>query len=618
MINDKRECNLYFDPNPENYLIEYRGNFKEKIDKISYACGDIINETLGVIAVNSSDLPRLLNDVPEIIFVDFRAMFVLQDISPNSVDNINVIKINPYLNLTGKNVLVGIVDTGIDYLNEEFIREDGTSRIINIWDQSIREKSNIDNSLYIGESYSNEQINNAINAYKNNEDPYKIVPSKDEIGHGTKVAGIIGARGYNPQFKGIAENSDFVVVKLFESTNFKKTLVENRISPIPVYNASEVLYAIEYLKNFAIRVKKPMVIYLGVGSTEGSHDGMNLISRYVSSISSIRGIVIVTGVGNEGDSQCHTSGYIKNVNDVKTVELKISKELKYFSFKIWVQKPNRASLTIISPTGESSKLIKSKIGKSQKFNFVFVNTTVNVDYYTPEYYTGHEVIDISFNAIKPGIWKFELLGEYITNGRFDIWLQPKITLPENTIFLEPSPLNTLTIPSTAFNTVTTSYYGNDNALIAASGKGFNTNNAINPDIATIGINILTTQVSGGTSLLSGSSAATAIVAGVCALLLEWAIINKNDPAIYSKKVRSYLMHGAYRNKIFTFPNEETGYGDLDLLGIFNFIGGSYRNSINPFVRRSYRDSINTYDEFIEYYVDDLFIRIPKDIIGGKL
>ena len=101
------------------------------------------------------------------------------------------------------------------------MREDGTSRILNIWDQTI--ENNSDESVYIGDTYSNEQINNAINTYKNNGDPYSIVPSKDDIGHGTKVAGIMGARGYTTQFQGVANDSDFVVVKLFPSSNFKRT-----------------------------------------------------------------------------------------------------------------------------------------------------------------------------------------------------------------------------------------------------------------------------------------------------------------------------------------------------------------------------------------------------------
>lgn len=613
-MSDLRECKLYYDPNTENYLVQYRGNFKEQIDKVSYACGDIITDTIGVISIQAKDLDRLLKDVPSIVFYSFRYMFVLQDISPSSVDNINNIKINPYLNLTGRNVLIGILDTGIDYLNQEFIREDDTSRIINIWDQTIENNDN--HSVYIGQTYSNEQMNNAIKAYRNNEDPYKIVPSKDEVGHGTKAAGIIGARGYNNEFQGIAHDSDFVVVKLFESTNFKKQLKENNVADTPVYNSSEVVAGLEYLRKVSSERKQPMVIFIGVGSTEGSHDGTNLVSRYITSLGNNRGLCCVAGVGNEGDSQGHASGYIKSVGDIKVVDLKIPREIKYFNFNIWVRRPNVASINVISPTGEASAIIEAKTGKIQPIKFVFLNTTMTVRYYNPDNFTGHEVINIIFNNIKPGIWSFNLIGKYITDGRYDIWLPPKSTLPENTVFMEPDPFNTLTMPSEAINVVTVAYYGNNYALIAASGKGFNTNNLINPDISTMGINILTTKVSGGITTFSGSSAATAIVAGACALLLQWGVIDGNDKTMYSKKIRSYLMYGANRNQPYKYPSREIGYGDFDLLGTFNVISRAYTRknqirSINNFNKKNIKQDY----EFNEYYINNLFIRIPGKMGG---
>ena len=609
-MSDSRDCNLYYNPNTANYLVQYRGNFKEKIDKVSYACGDIITDIIGVVSLQAKDLDRLLSDVPEIVFYSVRSMFVLQDISPSSVDNINNIKINPYLDLTGRNVLIGIVDTGIDYLNEEFIREDDTSRIISIWDQTI--ENNTDNSVFIGQTYSNEQINNAIKAYRNKEEPYKIVPSKDEIGHGTKVAGIIGARGYNNEFKGIANESKFVIVKLFESTNFKNQLKENNVKDTPVYNDSEVVAGLEYLKRMSMELKQPMVIYIGVGTTEGSHDGTNLISRYVTSLGSNRGVCCVAGVGNEGDAQGHTSGYIKNVGDTKVVDLKIPREFKYFHFNIWVRRPNVASINVISPTGEASSIIEAKIGEIQPIKFVFLNTTMTIKYYNPEHFTGHELISIEFNNIKPGIWSFNLIGDYIIDGRYDIWLSPKSTLPENTVFLEPDPFNTLMMPSEAVNVVTVAYYGNNNALIAASGKGFDTNNLINPDISTLGINILTTKVSGGVTTFSGSSAATAILAGACALLLQWGIVDGNDTTMYTKKIRSYLMYGANRNQLYKYPSRETGYGDFDLLGTFNVISGTYRrkNEMRG-MNNCNKKNIKQDNEFVEYYINKLFIRIPR-------
>lgn len=77
-----------------------------------------------------------------------------------------------------------------------------------------------------------------------------------------------------------------------------------------------------------------MVIYTGFGSTEGSHDGRNLISRYLNSLALIRGLCLVTGVGNEGAAEGHTTGYIKSKNDISTQELKIPRAIKHLSFNI--------------------------------------------------------------------------------------------------------------------------------------------------------------------------------------------------------------------------------------------------------------------------------------------
>lgn len=228
---------------------------------------------------------------------------------------------------------------------------------------------------------------------------------------------------------------------------------------------------------------------------------------------------------------------------------------------------------------------------------------MTVRYYVPEQFTGHEVIAVSFNNIKPGIWTLQLRGDYITDGKYNIWLPPQKTLPEGTRFLQSDPFVTLTIPSTARNVLTVAYYGNDNALIAASGKGFGITDTIsNPDIATIGIDILTTKVAGGVTTVSGSSAAAGIVAGACALLLQWGIVNGNDRTMFSSKVISYLIHGADRSfPIYRYPNREIGYGFFDLLGTFNVISRSYRQDKSK--------DLNTNSD--EYYINKLFIRIPK-------
>lgn len=595
-------CKNYLDENSPGYVVEYRGNFKEEISKVDYACGDIINDNLAIISVNEKDIERLRRDVPSIIFIEARSIYVLQDISPTDVDGIASIKINNYLNLTGKGVIVGMIDTGIDYLNKEFIREDGTSRIIKIWDQSIQ--SNKIEGLYIGTEYNNEDINKAIKASKSGGNPYEIVPSKDEIGHGTNMAGIIGARGYNSNIEGVANDCDFIIVKLIVSINYNKTLRENNLPVVPVYNNSEVLSAIEYLRKSAYELRRPLVIYLGVGSQNGSHDGMNITSRFITSIARRRDIVVVAGTGNSGASEGHSTNFVGIVGESKESELLITKEIKVFTLQVWIKRPNKMSLNIIAPTGEESGFITPNIESKDKRQFYLLNTEVEIRGYDPESFTGHQLFIIDFKDIKRGVWKIRLRGEYITDGRYDIWLTDKRLLPEGTKFLNPNPYNTLTIPSTAGNLITVAYYdGTTKSIVASSGKGFNTNYLINPDITTEGINILTVS-SGSDNIakVSGSSAATAIVAGACALLLQWGIVDGNDTSLYSTKMRSLLIYSADREDIYEYPNENLGYGKLDLQDVFRVLGGNYRSN----------------NSYLEYKAGKLFVRVSREIINSSL
>lgn len=604
---DKRS--FFYEADTANYIVEFKGDFLGQMAKIDYAVGHTLARTVGIVAVKSSDVDRLLNDVPSIIYIGVRKMMVLQDIEPSDVGKINEIKINPYLNLTGNGVTVLIIDTGIDYLNEEFIREDGTSRILAIWDQNIRTEEESE-GLYIGKVYRNEEINAAIKASKNNQNPYDIVPSKDERGHGTQVASIIGGR--SSSHKGIAENCDFIVVKLMESPNLKAILKENNIGDVAVYNNSEFVASLEFARQEFYKLKnQAMVICPGVGGTEGSHDGGNLVTRYLNTIALVRGICIVAGVGNEGDKEGHTTGYLRYKNDVSVKELKVPREIAHLTVSIWLQKPNKASINIISPTGEESKVIKSKINKAEDFKFVFTNTEFTVSYRIPDNFTGNNAIRIDFRNIKEGIWKIQLVGEYVVGGRFDIWIPPRSVRPEGLVFLEPNPNNTLAIPSTAPNAVSVSYVGKNDSIVPSSGKGYTADSLIiKPDIAAEGENIITVNPNGGLTTISGSSAAAAVVAGACALLLQWGIINNNDPSTYSNKVRSYLVYGAYRNPMYKFPNTSMGYGIFNLLGVFNIIARLYNSGS--------REDNDNHDGYLEYSVQKMIVRIPIDLLGeGK-
>lgn len=604
-MSQSRNCDFYYNDVYANYVVEYRGNFKEEIDNISYACGDTITRTLGVISVEPENLDRLIIDVPSIILVELRAMYVLEQIpnsiSPSDFDNIMAIKMNPYLGLSGKGILIGIVDTGIDYLNDEFINENNTSRIQLLWDQSI--KNNEASSVYMGNTYLKEDINKAITAFKSGTDPYEIVPSKDEQGHGTKVANIIGGKGYKNEIQGVAPDCEFVVVKLMESLYNKKILFDNGVPYTPTYDDTELLSSVEFLKNYSLKVKKPMVIFIGIGATEKSHSGNSLISRHFTAIAGNRGIVLVSGTGNQGDGEGHISGLLNSKNSVKTIELSIPKEIKSFNLSIWMKRPSIISVNTISPIGEMTGYFKARPSLKRDYKFIYTDTKLSIKYFLPEAVTGEENVYIAFKDIKPGIWKFQLKLETEVGGDFNIWLSPKETLPQNTVFLESNPLSTLTVPSTARKVVTVAYYNSINkSLISASGKGFNTNNLINPDITAGGINILTTTTGNKISTFSGSSAASAITVGICALLLQWGIIDGNDITLNSIQMRSYLLYGADRDANTTYPNRNTGYGFLNILGTLSTISGSSRMGVKK--------------DFIEYYSHNLFIRIPSNKGGN--
>ncbi|WP_341480518.1 MULTISPECIES: S8 family serine peptidase [Clostridium] len=383
------EIGQYLNEDYIHYVVEYRGNFEEQINKVNYAWGVSVTDTLGIVAIQSKDIDRLRRDVPAIIFIEARSIYVLQDIDPSISDNIQKVKINPYLNLSGRGVIVGMIDSGINYLNQEFIREDDTSRIIKIWDQTI--EADEVSEFKFGVIYSNDKINEAIKVYRDGGDPYSVVPSKDEIDHGTKMAGIIGARGYNGKMQGIANDCDFIVVKLLQSSNYKKVLRENNLKPFPVYSNSEVLAAIEFLRRTAKQLKRPLVIYCGVGSHDGSHDGYNITARFISSIANREGIVFIAGTGNSADSEGHATNYIQNIGEINTIELRVSKDMKRLEFYIWIKKPDKMSLNVVAPSGEEMGFFESKIYSIENKDFYLTNTHLEVICYNPENFTGHQV-----------------------------------------------------------------------------------------------------------------------------------------------------------------------------------------------------------------------------------
>ena len=316
---------IFTSPNYVHTMIEYSGEFQGNIKDVESVYITLINNEYAIVSIasdiivkdnklnNFNDINYIRSIVEEyvdsssfnIIYIVQPQLYTLQEISAVDVAQVNLLQANISLNLSGNGVIVGIVDTGIDYLSEEFRDKNGKSRIISIWDQTIR--GDDDNTIIpFGSLYTREEINKAIDVYEAGGNPYDIVPSKDTNGHGTGMAGIVGALGKNKDIKGIAPECEFVIVKLSEANYTKKILN----TETPIFSLVTVFSAIEYLKRVLFKEKKPLVILLPLGSNNGNHKGDNIFNSFIESISSNVGIVIVTGSGNEANKDGHVSGVI--------------------------------------------------------------------------------------------------------------------------------------------------------------------------------------------------------------------------------------------------------------------------------------------------------------------
>ena len=135
------------------------------------------------------------------------------DSQSNDASGITRVLNQPFLNLSGRGVIIGIVDTGIDYRKDAFKFEDGSTKILGIWDQTVDGKRQDD--LYFGSTYTSDDINNA----NRSSDPYSIVPSVDEDGHGTFLASV-AASNEPGEYIGAAPKAYLLIVKLKKACQY--------------------------------------------------------------------------------------------------------------------------------------------------------------------------------------------------------------------------------------------------------------------------------------------------------------------------------------------------------------------------------------------------------------
>lgn len=588
----------------------------DDINKIPDTSAIPISEFNAVVNVPIKYLDRLKKYIKETVIYYNPPVYTLTSLSPIEASGAPLFQDNPYLRLDGTGVLVAIMDTGVDYLNEEFMLEDDTTRIVSILDQTIEgEIQTINGERIFGTQYTEEQINQAIKLYKNGGDPYTIVPSKDENGHGTMTAGIIGGRGRNPDLRGAAPNCKFVIIKLKElkgeSLNYSGVESGTRY----VYGEPMMILALRYLSLIESEFKLPMVMYFPLGTNTGAHSGSGVMEKYFEVQSRKIGVIPVTGTGNQGDTQTHIEGRIQDRNDDNYIEVKVGKNQKFLNFNIYFSKPDKVSIGIVSPSGEVLEKVDVKLRKIKDYKFIYEGTVVSIYYLDPFIETGEEVAVLKFRDIREGIWKIRLYGERIIEGKYWSWLPQRELLDKDTRFINPIQSTTLTIPSTGLGLISSANYNQDlNTTVSTSGLGYARDGRIKPDIAAGGVNATVIKPGGGTTVASGSSVASSVLAGCCALILQWAITERNDPGVTLLTLTTYIISGAKMRQGDVYPNKEWGYGMLDIQNVFNSfrdkrINRSLKITENYIEFNQLRNMIK--GEYEEYSIGKLFLRVPR-------
>lgn len=469
------------------------------------------------------------------------------------------------LNLTGKNVTIGFIDTGIRYQDEVFRDYAGRSRIVGIWDQTIQTGTPPEGFEY-GTEYTNEMINEALES----ADPLSIVPSTDGNGHGSVMASLAaGSPIENGSFVGAAPDSQIVVVKLKEAKPYLREYY--KIPPgVPCYSEADILQAIQYLQKYVQILTRPLVICLGVGTSYGDHTGGGMLGNYIDYISMLKSRVVVTAGGNEGNASHHFFGQLSGSQTYQDVELRVGENENGFIMDLWGNVPYFYNAVIRTPGGETARWNNPRSYIPQEFTFVYERTRVVIEYQLVENLSGAEVIRFRFFEPTQGVWNIRIISEGNTvGGQFDIWLPISAFLSSDTYFLQPSPYTTITEPGYVDTAVTSAAYQTGNNSIAVfSGRGFARDNAIVPELAAPGVDVSTPYGN-----RSGTSVAAAITAGGCAQLLEWAVVNRNDILVNSVNIKNYLIRGAGRDGFLEYPNRGWGYGRLDVAGVFEFLAG---------------------------------------------
>ena len=477
---------------------------------------------------------------------------------------IGTVQRNPYLALFGRGVIVAVIDTGIDYQHQAFLFNDGTTRILSLWDQTIQDGEPPEGFTY-GTEYSREHINVALRS----ENPLSIVPSVDTNGHGTAIASVIaGKPSLEQSFSGVVPEADLLVVKLKPAKNSLKKIFfvpEN----IECYQESDLIIGISYVTSVAQRLNRPIAICIAMGTNQSSHDGRgatSFITNYLAQQPQT-GITITTG--NEANKRRHYFNSTTGEPFLNDFELRVGENEKLFAIELWPFAPARLSIEITAPNRETTGQVFPALGECRRFAFVFNPSVVWINNYIFEEETGDQLVLMRFQDPLPGIWTIRV--QNLDKGPFSFhtWLPSGDLISEETFFINSNPDTTITSPGNATNPLTVTAYNQFNdTVLPESGRGYTRTGFVKPDIAAPGYELTCALPGHLYGSITGSGSAAAQAAGVVAMVFAWAIPRGNYTNSTGNDVNRLLIRGAERRSGITYPNNIWGYGQIEINRLF--------------------------------------------------
>jgi len=478
------------------------------------------------------------------------------------ISGITQVQQQPFLNLTGRGVLLGFIDTGIDYTKEAFRYEDDTSKVQFIWDQTADGPA--PSGYPFGTEYTNDQINQALKS----PDPFSIVGQRDTVGHGTFLASVAAGREKG-EYMGAAPDAELIVVKLRKAGSFFQNYFLVPESQENVFETGSVMMGIEYILDKAVQLNRPVAICISVGTNLSGHDGFNIFEEYISRISHRPGVTICCAAGDEGNARHHTQGTIAKTGDIQKIQISVGENAGSFLQSIWNNASDRISIAVTSPTGEVVGRIPAKNGTFFTERLILERSTVKVGYYFPIEGSGSQLTSVRIIDATPGIWTISIYGDIIIDGRYHAWLPITGFVHPSVAYLSPSPNTTVVVPAAATGDITVGAYNSlDKSLYAASSWGPNRLMVSLPDLTAPGVEVMGTTITGH-GRMEGTSVAAAVTSGACALLLQWGIVERNEPTLNTYLARAYLIRGCDRDPGLEYPNYQWGYGRLNLINTFN-------------------------------------------------